>query len=91
MSDDKKKKKKKQKPVLDTETTFANMNVEGFKWYDPGLEKRLEKQKNVVPPKVTRKEYWQMVRGAFLAFLPYLVGIVLIFGIMVGIGYLWLM
>ena len=27
--------KKKRKAELDTETTIANMNVEGFSWYDP--------------------------------------------------------
>ena len=85
-----KDKKKKQKPAFDTETTFVNMNVEGFKWYDPTLEKRLKQQKSVVPQKISRKEYWQMVRGAFSAFLPYFLGIVLVFGTMVAIGYLWL-
>ena len=38
-----KKRQKRQKPELDTTTTFANMNVEGFKWYDPNLEKRRER------------------------------------------------
>ena len=82
---------KKQKPELDTTTTFANMNVEGFKWYDPHLEKRIEdKKKGIIPPKVTRREYWQMVRGAFAAMWPYLLGMVLIFGFLVGLAYLWL-
>ena len=88
-----KKKKKKERAELDTETTFVNMNVEGFKWYDPNLEKRREAQKQnkgVIPPKVSRKEYWRMVKGAFLAFLPYFLMILLIFGILVGIAYLWL-
>ena len=84
-------KKKKKRAELDTETTFANMNVEGFKWYDPTLEKRRENQeKGIVPRKISRKEYWQMVRGAFAAFLPVFLGIVLIFGTLVGIAYLWL-
>ena len=81
---------KKKKPELDTTTTFANMNVEGFKWYDPNLEKRIEQRKGVIPPKISRREYWQMVRGAFSAFLPFLVGFILIFGLLVGFAYLWL-
>lgn len=87
-----KKNPKKQKPELDTTTTFANMNVEGFKWYDPTLEKRIEERKKgtVIPPKVSRREYWQMVRGAFVAVLPVLFGFVAIFGILYCLAYLWL-
>ena len=88
---EKPEKKKKKRAELDTETTFANMNVEGFKWYDPTLEKRLQDKKNgIIPPKVSRREYWRMVRGAFAAFLPYLLIIIAIFGIMIAIAYLWL-
>ncbi len=84
-------KKKKKKPELDTTTTFVNMNVEGFKWYDPTLEKRLEdKKKGIVPPKISRREYWQMVRGAFAAAVPVILLIMLIFGLMVCFAYLWL-
>ncbi len=86
-----KERKKRKKPELDTTTTFANMNIEGFKWYDPSLEKRIEEQKKgIIPPKVSRREYWQMVRGAFAALWPFLLGIVAIFGFMVGFAYLWL-
>ena len=84
-------KKKKKKPELDTTTTFVNMNVEGLKWYDPTLEKRLEdKKKGIVPPKISRREYWQMVRGAFAAAVPVILLIMLIFGLMVCFAYLWL-
>ena len=86
-----KERKKRKKPELDITTTFANMNIEGFKWYDPSLEKRIEEQKKgIIPPKVSRREYWQMVRGAFAALWPFLLGIVAIFGFMVGFAYLWL-
>ena len=85
------KKDKKPKRELDTTTTFANMNVEGFKWYDPTLEKRLkEKQQGINHPKVTRKEYFQLIRGAYAALWPVLLGVVAIFGLLVGIAYLWL-
>lgn len=86
-----KKRQKRQKPKLDTTTTFANMNIEGFKWYDPTLEKRLEeKNKGIIPPKVSRREYWQMVRGAFAAMWPFILGIVAIFGALWLFAYLWL-
>ena len=85
------KKAKKIKAELDTTTTFANMNVEGFKWYDPTLEKRLkEKEQGIVHPKVSKKEYFQLVRGAYAALWPILLGIVAIFGTLIGIAYLWL-
>lgn len=86
-----KTRKKRQKPELDTTTTFANMNIEGFKWYDPTLEKRINNKKmGIVPPKVTRKEYWQMVRGAFAAMWPILLGFVAIFGLIWLFAYMWL-
>lgn len=84
-------KKNKKRETLDVTTTFANMNVEGFKWYDPTLEKRLEDKKmGTVQPKVSRREYWQMVRGAFLAAIPAILSITLIFGLLIGFAYLWL-
>ena len=85
------KKAKKPRSELDTTTTFANMNVEGFKWYDPTLEKRLkQKEKGIVQPKVTKREYFRLVRGAYAALWPVLLGVVIIFGALVGIAYLWL-
>lgn len=84
------KKRKKKSDTLDTTTTFANMNVEGFKWYDPSLEKREADKMKGVPPKISRREYWQIVRGAFVAALPVFGIIILIFGLIVGFAYLWL-
>ena len=40
--------------------------------------------------KVTRKEYWAMVKGAFLAVGPYILGAIAIFGLMILLAYLWL-
>ena len=57
--------KKKREEDFDTETTFADMNVDGFRWYNPNKSKSKH-----APVKVTRKEYWAMVKGAFLAMLP---------------------
>ena len=79
-------KKNKKPDDLDMETTFADMNVEGFRWYNPNMKKGGKR-----PPrqKVTRKEYWQMVRGAFAAYLPMFVIVTLVFAIMALIGWLW--
>ena len=81
-----KKEKKKRKPDIDMETTIADMNVEGFKWYNP------QKKKNPKASlgKITFKEYWAMVIGAFRAFWPMLLMIVLGFGMMIAFAYLWL-
>lgn len=86
------RKKGKKPENFDTTTTFVNMNVEGFKWYDPTLEKRLEeKKKGIVQPKISRREYWRMVRGAFAAALPIILIMMIIFGLIVCFAYLWLM
>ena len=85
------KKENKPKSELDTTTTFVNMNVEGFKWYDPTLEKRKkEQERGIVQPKVTKREYFRLVRGAYAAMWPVILGVIAIFGALVGIAYLWL-
>lgn len=66
------------------------MNVEGFKWYNPALKKHDKTYDKTVPCRIPRREYWRMVRGAFAAFFPYFVGMLCIFGLMIGIAYLWL-
>ncbi len=67
------KKDRKEEEELDTQTTFADMNVEGFSWYD--RQKKQGKQKT----KVEKKEYWAMVRAAYAAYLP-------LFGVLIGVG-----
>lgn len=81
----KKEKKKKEKTELDIETTFADMNVEGFDWYDPAKKNG---KKSV--GKVSRKEYWAMVRGAFRAMWPMFACIVAGALFMVLLAFLWL-
>lgn len=79
--------KKQRKPdELDTETTFADMNVEGFSWYDPHRKRDANKGRK---RKVTRKEYRQLVRAAFAAYLPVFLIVVAVFGIVACIAYLW--
>jgi hypothetical protein len=78
--------KEKKEDDLDTQTTIVDMNVEGFRWYDPSAKKGNKSQKR----KVSRKEYWQLVRAAFAAYLPYFAILILSFGIVVVLAYLWL-
>ncbi len=79
-------KRNKKRDDLDTETTFADMNVEGFSWYDPHLKKGNKQKRR---EKVSRKEYWRMVRGAFAAYAPVFLIVILVFAIMGLIAYLW--
>ena len=83
-----KDKNKKDKPTLDTETTFADMNVEGFRWYDP-TKKNGNNNNNRI--RLTKKEYRNMIKGALSAIWPYMLCTVIAFALMVLIGYLWLM
>lgn len=78
--------KKKKKDDLDTETTFADMNVEGFRWYNPDKKKN---PKNSIG-NVSKKEYWAMVRGAFSAMLP-MIGCIIVGALLVFLlASLWL-
>ena len=78
-------KKKKKKDDLDMETTIANMNVEGFRWYDPNKKNKIRQTE-----KLTRKEYWAMVRGAFAAMWPMFVCIFIGGALVWLFAYLWL-
>ena len=80
--------KKKPNDDLDTTTTFADMNIDGFRWYDPALKKNGSKRKEKTD--VSRKEYWAMVKGAFLAIGPFLLVAIAVFGALIGLAYLWL-
>ena len=80
--------KNKKDYDLDMQTSFADMNVEGFRWYDPSKKKEGNEKK--VRRAVSRREYWQMVKSAFLAFLPYLAFFLVGMGIIVTLMYIWL-
>jgi hypothetical protein len=52
----------------DDGSTIADMNVEGFRWYqNPKLKARQNELKEL---NVTREERRAMIRGAFAAYLP---------------------
>ncbi len=67
------------------ETTVADMNVEGFRWYDP--KKKAEKRE---VPKLTKKEQKALVRGAYRAMLPMVLCMLVAFGLMMALAWLWL-
>ena len=80
------KKGKDKREELDTETTFADMNVEGFRWYNP--DKKKGKPNGIGP--VSRKEYWAMVRGMFEAMIPLFICIIAAGLFIFLLAYLWL-
>ncbi len=78
------KKEKKKKDTLDTQTTIADMNVEGFDWYDPKLKKGEKK------PDLTKQEQRALIRGAYKAMLPMILCIGVVFLSMFFLAWLWL-
>lgn len=80
------KKQKKKREELDDQTTIADMNVEGFDWYNP--QKKNPSHQSL--GKISRKEYWAMVIGAFRAMWPLFALIVGIFLVMFLIAFIWL-
>ncbi len=84
MSEEEKKETKKDE--LDTETTIADMNVEGFSWYDP----KKKKKENKPSVQLTKEEQKALIRGAYRAMLP-LIGCIALSGLlMLILAYLWL-
>lgn len=77
--------KKKKKDDLDMETTVADMNVEGFSWYDPA-----KKAGRAPAPKLTKKEQRAMIRGAFRAMLPMLFCLIAGGLLMILLAFMWL-
>ena len=75
----------KKQDDLDMETTVADMNVEGFSWYDPNRKKGKPEQVSL-----TKKEQRAMIIGAYRAMLP-MIGCILVGGLlMVLLAFLWL-
>ena len=75
----------KKQDDLDMETTIADMNVEGFSWYDPNRKKGKTEKVSV-----TKKEQRAMILGAYRAMLP-MIGCILAGGLlMMLLAFLWL-
>ena len=62
------KEKNKRNDFVDDGSTIADMNVEGFRWYQS--KKTQQHKKNLVEVDLSPKERRAIVKGAFLAFLP---------------------
>ena len=71
---------------LDMETTVADMNVEGFSWYDPNKKAKSNGQ----PTKLTKKEEHALMRGAFRAMIPMIFCILSGMLLMFLLAFLWL-
>lgn len=67
--------------------TVANMNVEGMRDYVPDKTKR--KHREMTDLKLSRKEKWAMIKGAYLAFLPTFLIIIGGFSLVILLLYLW--
>ena len=80
-----KKEKRRKIDNLDMETTIADMNVEGFSWYDPNRGKRKAQQ-----TQLTKKEERALMRGAFRAMLPMIICILSGMLLMFLLAFLWL-
>ncbi len=80
-----KKKKEKKEVPLDTETTVADMNVEGFSWYDPARKKGKKQTADL-----TKKEQKALIRGAYRAMIPVIFCIAVVFGAMFLLAKCWL-
>lgn len=84
------RRKDKKKEELDTETTFADMNIEGFRWYDASKKNGSQSGGKAPRRKISRREYWQMVRGAFAAYLPVFLIVICVFALMGCLAWVWL-
>jgi hypothetical protein len=62
------KKKQKKMNFEDHGETIANMNVEGFSWYQD--EKSVKRKKTLIDLNLTTRERRALVGGAFKAYLP---------------------
>lgn len=80
-------KRTKKRDDLDTETTFANMNVEGFRWYKPESEQ--DRGGEELPP-LSRGEKRALRRAAISALFPAVGFVILFVAVLFGLAYLWL-
>lgn len=88
------KRSKNEKPLdtntyeeLDTETTIADMNVEGMPWYEP--KKRGGGQDSEIP-QLSKSEQRALVRGALISALPLIGALLLAVVLAYALVYLWL-
>ena len=79
-----KEKRNKQKiKYIDDGSTVSDMNVEGMPWYVKGGYKKRK------PEKLTLREKLSVFFGAYRAYLPFLLVVILSLGIMFLLFWLW--
>ena len=66
--------RKKKKDFVDDGTSFADMNIKGMPWYQS--PEMLKKKESLRVVQVSKKERRAMIKGAFLAYLPLILVIV---------------
>lgn len=81
-------KEKKEKVEFDTETTIADMNIEGFKWYNPSKKKSQSSEQEQL--KLTKKERRAVMNGALRALLPFIGVVLCVFVLVFALAYVWL-
>lgn len=79
-------KKRRENTELDTETTIADMNIEGFSWYDPSRKKNPDAE----PVRLTGRERRAMIRAALITLIPFILCVVAAFALVYFIAYAWL-
>ena len=84
-----KKTRKKEEPELDMETTIADMNVEGFSWYNPA-KKADAKSGNKDRIVLTKEEKRAIRRAALQAMIPFLLIAGVVYSLMYLLAMLWL-
>lgn len=72
--------------TIDNDTTIVNMNIDGM----PGYHKDHETKKSQNQVIVTKKERSAMIFGALHTLLPFIVMILMAFGVLYGLLYWWL-
>lgn len=75
----------KKKPFVDDGHTVVDMNVEGFPWYEKDRPK--EKKDRDKP---TKKETFAMIMGAYKAYLPMFLTVIVVFTIVFLLIWIWL-
>ena len=83
------KREKKQEIELDMETTIADMNVEGFSWYNPAkkADEKSGKQEKIY---LTKKEKRAIRKAAWQAMIPIFFIIAIAFALVYFLARIWL-
>lgn len=70
--------------------TVSNMNVEGMPGYDPHREEKKKTKKQLADMRITRRERWAMIWGAYKAYMPLLFAMLAGFGLVMALIAFWL-